>query len=439
MCSGKISVNRWSEFYFFAGKAKRMITGKRILKIVMVIIVFSFGISMDLLYHNVPSVGLLCDIRNSFMFFGHFFGLSYTAGLELLKSNFGVLITAVSLFLTMSMNLITRTEDTVFGIPRGNLNYPSVFSQSLYVRVVSKAMFVAPVFMIILINLQLCVTGYILILFCFFFVYRLFYLYRTSYNKENDIHLIAENLLDNGMKQLERSDTLAYQGFVETITSSIRQNNEWTSALKIYFELGELIYQKKLDPIAAAQIYRGYFTSVFLNPVSENTLDALKTIFFHYCGKSVQDSSRQLMMYIFPLYTFIQASDEQYLKRHLQWFLDFPNLQKHICLNDENGLLPETFYLHAGVLLIYTETWFRKGNMLKEKESVKETTRLWQKGRLHISENQIFQLFIGILSKIDNMEANKIDAIYEDLIKDSTEPGRDNYCTYIKAVQNIPL
>lgn len=416
-----------------------MIMVKRILKIVIVIIVFSFGISLDLLYHNVPSAGLLCDIRNFFMFLGHFFRLSYTAGFELLKSNFGVLITAVSLFLSMSMNLITRTEDTVFGIPRGNLNYPSVFSQSLYVRVVSKAMFVAPVFMIVLINLRLCVTGYILILFCFFFVYRLFYLYRTSYNKENDIRLIAENLLDNGMKQLERSDTLAYQGFVETITASIRQNNEWTSALKIYFELGGLIYQKKLDPIAAAQIYRGYFASVFLNPVSENTLDALKAIFFHYCGNSVQDISRQLMMYVFPLYTFIQSSDEQYLKRHLQWFLDFPNLQKYICLNNENGLLPETFYLHAGVLLIYTETWFRKGNRVKEKESVKAAARLWQEGRFHISKNPIFQLFISILSEIDKLEADRIDTIYDELIKDSTDPGRDNYCTYIKAIQNISL
>lgn len=412
---------------------------KRILKIVITIVVFSLGITLDLLYHNAPSARPLCDIRNSFMFFGHFFGLSYTAGFELLKSNFGVLITALSLFLTMSMNLITRTEDTVFGIPRGNLNYPSVFSKSLYVRVVSKAMFATPVFMIVLINLRLCITGYILILFCFFFIYRLFYLYRISYNKENDIRLIAENLLDNGMKQLELSDTLAYQGFVETITSSIRQNNEWISALKIYFELGGLIYQKNLDAITAVQIYRGYFSSVFLNPVSENTLIALKTIFFQYCGKSVQDISRQLLMYIFPLYTFIQSSDEQYLKRHLQWFLDFPNLQKHICLNDENGLPPETFYLHAGVLLIYTETWFRKGNSVKEKESVKAAVRLWQEGKSHISENPIFKLFIGILSEIDKSEADRIDTIYEELLKDSTDPGQDNYCTYIKAVQNIPL
>ncbi|MCD8326837.1 MAG: hypothetical protein LUC90_09235 [Lachnospiraceae bacterium] len=97
-------------------------------------------------------------------------GLHYDNAFQVLSNNLGVLITIVSLFLTMNINIAERSEKKVFGISRKELEDQGMGRWIKFFRVMRVIGFLAPLLMIACIIERWCITGYLLLLFCYIFL-----------------------------------------------------------------------------------------------------------------------------------------------------------------------------------------------------------------------------------------------------------------------------
>ncbi len=132
---------------------------------ISLIIVFVLGGGVD--YY-------LCEVEYSL----------YELAFENLKGYIGIIMTVVSMLFSTYINFIQRLEKNPFGITYKEMQENE---QGLYMRILRftrMVSYVTPFMLIIVINLRLCIVGYMLYVFCWFSVFLQFYSYIESFKRE---------------------------------------------------------------------------------------------------------------------------------------------------------------------------------------------------------------------------------------------------------------
>lgn len=93
-------------------KSKRGLGREILLTILLLVLMLIPGIVLDMMYwkHQANIVNCLGSVPR--------YVKVYNNAFSILKSNVGVLMTMVSIFLTMNINMAERSEKKVYGIPR---------------------------------------------------------------------------------------------------------------------------------------------------------------------------------------------------------------------------------------------------------------------------------------------------------------------------------
>lgn len=195
-------------------------------KSIVVLLMLLPGIFLDLVYHGYIECTV---IRKAFHFLSGITGVTYQGALDILNGTVGVVMTMVSLFLATSINLAQRRGDHIYGIPRSELEdvQPRHYSGT------RRLSYIAPLLVILFLNLSWCITGYLLYLYCYSFYFMYYHMHEQSYNENRNQSAVVKKIIREYDNNID-DRLLAVQIIFEKMRNSVSVENNWSEMGTIY-------------------------------------------------------------------------------------------------------------------------------------------------------------------------------------------------------------
>lgn len=226
------------------------------------------GMLLDAVYYKI----IKCTfVSNGFRLMSELTGITYQSALEKLDGMIGALMTMVSLFLATSINLAQRRDDNLYGIPRYEFDQEDI--KYTNTRRVS---YVAPLLIIIFLNLSMCITGYLLYLYCFAFYFLHYRMHEQSYNEERNKKLVVKKLVDPYLKTDLEEGLLSVQVFFERIGDNVDKSHHWSEPGILYKNIMNELPENDLKRRYA--LSNVFFDSVYFGRGRIHELEAIEFI-----------------------------------------------------------------------------------------------------------------------------------------------------------------
>lgn len=344
-------------------------------------------------------------------------GITYKSAFEILESNVGVLMTMVSLFLTMNINIAERSEKTIYGVTRKELFYSS---EDRWYRWTKRIGYFTPMLMVVFLNLSYCISGYFLFLYNYLFLIIHYYRHVSSYSDDKTksalIHRLIRLLPDDRVG--DGDDILECRMFLENVGNSIEENGAWSDAESLFLRLWDDtagLAQTKREALCCyfyqivywKRSRRNKIASMGILKVCIEQLDAAS-------AKGEADDKEWAVIEGMMSIAFLQCPDEE-LAAFLRWFLNQPERGGRVFQKTQKVWPTETFQRQTGIVLVLLEQRLRLRGA--EDERLQELVRvLW-----NIGENIFFGEGLSWKNRIeafddDRIEKNKYSK--EDIIRD---------------------
>ncbi len=209
-------------------------------------LMLSPGIFLDAVYYGYVNCEWIMQLFHSL---SDITGVTYQGALGILGSTVGVVMTMVNLFLATGISLAQRKGEHVYGISRSELEefYTKRYRGTRNVSLIIP--FIAPVLIIVFLNCSMCITGYLLYLYCYFSYFTYYRMHEQSYNKERNQSAVVEKILAEYQRGTE-SGRLAVQVIFEKMRNGVVKENNWN-------EMG-IIYRKFMGKFPQDDLYGAY-------------------------------------------------------------------------------------------------------------------------------------------------------------------------------------
>lgn len=358
------------------------------------------------------------------------FGITHDNAFRILGNNVGVLMTLVSMFLSMNINIAERSEKKIFGIPRKEL---SAIRNGCIYRCIRRMNYIAPVLMITFLNLSYCVSGYLLFGYCFSFLILHYCIHESSFSREENPKKVAKKLLSYFPTQGKWSDEmiLRYRILLESVGKSVEEEGNWQEAEVLFHCLTEMA-QEYDDKVKYLVCY--YFCQSTYCRQKRRQNIAFTYLLKTYVEKSDRSATQKDVGLDWPVFLgilkpFIYESDEEELTQFLRWFLNYADRSREALRRTGKGIPCNYLDEQTAMLLLLLECRLQqkgmKSGMLEE-----QIRHIWNNGkraffnpgvqlkdRIYSLKNTIFQ---GIGESEDeiltNLESDYINNTKKSLI-----------------------
>jgi hypothetical protein len=229
--TGKSSRHRTAGFCIFIG----------------IIIIAILAFCLDLMYHGVIAC---CPIlRNGYHFLSTWTGVTYQSALDLLSGTVGVVMTMVSLILATGINLVQRGEVCIYGIPRSELKT----SDNYMYQKMGRICYLAPLLIVFFLNFSMCISGYLLYIYCYVFLCLHHLKYRQSYNEKRNRDALVSKIIEEYQIENIEDGIWNIQIYFEKIKEYTVESGKWNQMT--------ILYQEMLDKISNEDMNRRYILS----------------------------------------------------------------------------------------------------------------------------------------------------------------------------------
>lgn len=386
--------------------------------IIIWLFLLSPGLLLDLIHHGVFHFKNLSALDLARLL-GKI-GLRYETMFSFLDKNVGVIVTMITLFFTMSVYVANRAEEKVYGFSRSELD--SFSHTGLYAVRSRHLTYLAPVLMILMINLHYCLSGYLLMLWSYFFLMRQYSRYAGSFDKQRDIEAVVRKLTDCFADELTSETLFEFQFTLENHSNGIKTREEWKGAETIYKELispctkyGEEFYY----------IYsRYYFENVFCRKdfLGNRKVLSLLTKEIAACDLRIAEHAEMgkedKFLFWGMLVGTIKCFCEEELLFFLEHFLDFRTRSNYTVKHIKRDLPYPILKWQSAMLLTVVEIWLQRNEMenLDLADTIKD---LWHYGRFMTEPDckNIFDSFAELPADICQLFDNSEYQIAYQIIK----------------------
>lgn len=164
------------------------------------------------------------------------YGITYNSAMNIMGGIVGIVITMVSLFLSTNINLIQRSEKNTFGITYKEMQDIKGGIMQLIAKWTRRMSYVAPVFLMMVLNLRLCVTGYALYTYCCMSVFLHYVLYISSFSRDEVYQRVIEVLLEQVKKKDDWSvdDIKRFDIRLMTVARSVKSEENWLDVENLF-------------------------------------------------------------------------------------------------------------------------------------------------------------------------------------------------------------
>lgn len=413
-------VKTTSNIRFTKSDKNKFLQGE-IIAIVILDVMFLFGVILDCGYWGYIKLPLL-EIIVNFLRGLSALGITYKGALDILDSNVGVLMTMVSLFLTMGINIAERSEKKVYGILRKELPYSNGRGSYHYAH---KINYVAPVLMLFFLNISFCVSGYLLFVYCYYFLVRYYLSHENSYSKENTCSAAAAklaNYIKTPSDDIRLDDLQQYKIQLESVGRSIEDNGDWQDAEELFSKLIENVSWEGVEKKFLVCLY--FYRIVYWKRSKRNStacLQVLKNKVMEADILSVEEKrfEEQLWPGLWAMFkVVVMEAEEIELEDLFRWMLNYVGRERAVVNRTGKGLSYEVIAEEIGMILVLMEQRIR----CKSLESillVEQLRVLWDNGkRAFLDDGTKFRLWIRYLAD-KQMEEN--DTALVNIITDLEE------------------
>lgn len=416
------------------GKSK-ILQGKKIAIVALDVMFLLPGIILDCVYWGYFKCSFLKGIVNDMRGWSAW-GITYNGALHILENNVGVLLTMVSLFLTMGINIAERSEKKVYGILRKEL--PQINGRGGY-HCVHKINYVAPVLMLIFLNFSFCVSGYLLFFYCYYFLVRYFLSHERSYSKEENCKAAAAklaNYITTKSDDIRLDDLQQYKIQLESVGRSIEDDGDWQNAEELFSKLIEKVSEDGVEKKFLVCLY--FYKIVYWKRSKRNStacLQVLKNKIMEADILSVEGTcfEEQLWPVLWAMFkVVVMEAEEIELEDLFRWMLNYVRREQAVVNHTEKSLSYEVIAEETGMVLVLMEQRIRSKS-LESILLVEQLRVLWDNGkRAFLDDGTKFRRWIRYLAD-KQMEEN--DTALVKIIRDL----EDDYSVHSRkcAVSNI--
>lgn len=309
------------------------------------------GIVLDIVYWTGDRHWLSWEI---FSLLRHW-NITYSNAFHILGSNFGVIVAMFSMLVSMNNNIFERFEKKAYGIPRVEL-YPH---EGIY-RYCKRMCLLAPVLMLVFLNMKFCVSGYAVFLYCACFLWWYYYRHISSFSKPLDetVFKLKSYLPQEGAWDVKI--LTEYQLVLENIGRSAEEDANWKEIEILYDRLCDAT--QNYDPLKRyITIFCFYQTVVWRRNRRSHVIPM--EMLWKYLSEldSAVGGAGSVPEQEWPkLWAMMRVavceSDEGELVRFLQWFYDFPDRSSKVLAETEkDGITSELLEEEAGILILLLE------------------------------------------------------------------------------------
>lgn len=392
-----------------------------LLPLVGAIIIWLFllipGILLDLTYQGVIQCKILVSALDVIRGFGKV-GLHYAPMFSFLDNNVGIIVTMVTLFFTMSIHVANRAEGRVYGFSRRELD-DLLRTNSCAVR--SRHLnYLAPILMIIMINLHYCLGGYLVLLWSYYFLMRQYSRYAGSFDQHRYMEGAVRKLTNCFVGGLTSETLFEFQLTLENFSSGIKVKEEWKNAEGIYGILTNPCTKCKEE---LYYIYgRYYFENVFCEKGFQGNRNALHMLKKETAACDLRIAEHEEMqkedkfLYWGMLVGTIKNLCEEELILFLEYFLAF-NMRSIYTMEYINKNLPSSILKwQSTMLLTAVEVWLQQ-NEAENLKLIDKVNLLWYHGRCMI-EPECESIFDSFAELPDETRLLFDDSDYQRAFKD---------------------
>lgn len=397
----------------------------------------------DLIYYYCPKwwrpgvwpVGTFCTfVRQK--------GFSYTGALRSLKNNFGILVTAISVIITMSVNNLNRSENKFFGFTRSEF----VFSkrQSLY-RYGRRMILFAPLAMIVAVNLNFSILGYGILMLCYLFIVIAYFLFESSFSRDKDLDCIVRRLYEAVSQNVQDQEDITDYRMMLNLMSLWNEKEKYWEGVNFLFR--GLCDQAREDAIERRYIlcYCFYETMYLRNNDAEcdRAVYALKE--YIQRGDRRGWTQEDYLVLWGMLHCLLTEGDRDNILCFIAWYVDFPNRSRRLgrkysqedTCEDNSGhncrIDSQTVRMQTGILLVELELYFSRHTELETKYSSiwNRLFQIWNEGKYILDEsNKVFRMKYLEINKAYDLGWGETDKLLQNLCSDYQYNTTKSMTTY---------
>lgn len=362
------------------------------------LIIFVIAIP-DLIYYYCPvwwatddnPLGVFCS-------FARRKGFSYTGTLRTLKNNFGILVTAISVIITMSVNNLNRFENKVFGLTRTEFNFSKRILLYKYGR---RMILIAPIVMIGAVILNFSILGYGILLLCYLFIIMAYFLFESSFSRDKDLRCIVTKLYKAVPANAQDQEDIADYRMLLNLMSQWNEKEKYWEGVNFLFR--ELCDQAREDSIEKRYILCQCFYEAMY--VRSNETDCGRAVYALKEYMKRQDrqgwTTEDYLVLWGLLHCLLAEDDQDSAIRFIRWYMDFPNRsrklgRKYSQKDRDEGYCggnckidSQTMRMQTGILLVEMELYFCKytESTLIHSYIWSRFFQIWDEGKHILSED----------------------------------------------------
>lgn len=385
----------------------------------------------DLIYYYCPAwwrpgvkpLGTFCA-------FARQKGFSYTGVLRSLKNNFGILVTAISVIITMSVNNLNRFENKIFGLTRSEFD----FSKRLLLYKYGRRMILfAPLAMIIAVNLNFSILGYGILMLCYLFIIVAYFLFESSFSRDKDLECIVRKLYEGVPQNAQDQEDIAdYRMLLNLMSRWNEKEKYWEGVNFLFRNLCDLARE---DAIEKRYILCYCFYETMYVRNNEADCDRAVYALKEYIKRGDRRGWMQEDYLVLwgMLHCLLAEGDKDNILHFIKWYMDFPNrsrkLGRNYCQEDQcedNGgynckIDSQTARMQTGILLVEMELYF---NRHTEPEKIyyyiwNRLFQIWDEGKHILDESsKSFRMKYLEINEAYDLGSDEIDKLLQNLCSD---------------------
>lgn len=308
------------------------------------------GIIFDMTYEGRLQYSLLVDAVDRLVNFARWIGLSYSAVNSFLANSLGMLITGISLTITVGIHIATRSENCIYGIPR--IKWKSSLMEHVY-RIITRAIFFGPPLLVLAMVRSLCVTGCLILVYSYLFLFFSYFYLNDRWNQEADRKMVAQRLLASVNL---RNDNKELKEYLENIAIEAKEGTRRTDIRQLFEMLQTLIRrQEKTDTTSFLCSYFFFDIIYMQSEVQQHLgLDLLKNKVYFL------DENEEVVSVWAMLSCVFKGDSKKLTNEFVDWCIGLkePKIQS---ISVEERISYDAYIILMGLLLFQVEYMFRIG------------------------------------------------------------------------------
>lgn len=196
------------------------------------------GFSVDILYYLRDYCPVVKRAVHRLYCIFQPWGITYNSAMDIIGGIVGIIVTMVGLFISTNINLFQRSEKNSFGITYKEMQEIVGGKWQKVAKWTKRVSCIAPLMLIPVLNFRLCVTGYLLYVYCCVSVVLQYFLYSSSFSRGEIPQKVVAVLLNEVPRDMDwKADGIQrFDMRLMAVAESLKTERNWLE-VEILFDV----------------------------------------------------------------------------------------------------------------------------------------------------------------------------------------------------------